>query len=193
MTGEQTVIADVDQLEQLAGDPATRQRMESAISEIANRLGLKPEQKHQVMDKIDLFARELAFIEALRERCGLIKQIYGKLNKLASIYRQDHSVTEDLVRIMQLLRAPMSDYESTFRLVDAQTSEIMNILKKYQAQVNFIRETRDDLHNRFREWDDLIVKWEELEVVRSPEAEALIKETYRFAAYHFPQNQSWRR
>jgi hypothetical protein len=52
---------------------------------------------------------------------------------------------------------------------------------------------RDDLHCRLMKWDELLAKWEGLEVARSPQAEALIKESYRFAAHHFPQMQKWRR
>jgi hypothetical protein len=69
----------------------------------------------------------------------------------------------------------------------------MSILKNYQVQVNFVREFRDDLHFRLRDWHDLSKKWSALELTRCNENEALIKETYRFAAQNFPQQQSWRR
>jgi hypothetical protein len=193
LTGEEAVISDVSKLEQLAEDPSTKKRMQDAVGEIAERLGIGRDRKQEVMDKIDLFARELAYIEALRDRYGEVTGIFGKLGKLAKLYRSDKSVSEDIVRVLQLLRTPVAEFAATFGLVDAQTSEIMNILQKYDVQVNFVREMRDDLHFRLRQWDELIAKWAAMELIRSPEVEALIKECYRFAAYHFPQQQSWRR
>jgi hypothetical protein len=193
LSGEETVISDVAQLQQLADDPATKQRVQNAIGEIAERLGIGRERKQQVMDKIDQFARELAYIEALRERCGAVKQVVVMLNRLMKVYRSDKSVTEDIVRVLQLLRAPALEFDTTFELIDAQTGQILNVLQKFTAQVSFVREMRNDLHQRLLKWDELLAKWEGLSASRSPEAEALIKESYRFAAYHFPQQQSWRR
>jgi hypothetical protein len=193
LSGEETVISDAAQLQQLADDPATKQRVQNAIGEIAERLGIGRDRKQQVMDKIDQFARELAYIEALRERSGAVKQVVVMLNRLMKIYRSDKSVTEDIVRVLQLLRAPAAEFGSTFELIDGQTGQILNVLQKFTAQVEFVREMRNDLHQRLLKWDELLAKWEGLSASRSPEAEALIKESYRFAAYHFPQQQSWRR
>ena len=200
LTGEETVISDIAQLEQLAEDPATKQRMQNAVAEIAERIGIGRDRKQEVMDKINDFARELSYIEALRDRYAATKQIVVMLSRLAKVYGNDRQVTEEIVRIQQLLRPPLVEFEATFNLVDAQTSEILNILKKFDAQVNFVREMRDDLSFRLRLWDDLIERWNNntltrpgQALARTGEAEALIKETYRFAAQNFLQGQTWRR
>jgi hypothetical protein len=200
LAGEEMIISDVTQLEQLAEDPGTKQRMVNAVGEIAERIGIGRERKQEVMDKINDFARELSYIEALRDRFGATKQIAGTLNRLAKVYGNDRSVTEEIVRILQLLRPPLTEFEATFALVDAQTSEILNILKKYAVQVSFVRQMRDDLSFRLRLWDGLIEKWGAMTLARpgqalarTGEAEALIKETYRFAAQNFLQGQNWRR
>jgi hypothetical protein len=193
LTKEEVVVTDVSQLARLANEPATKARVQKAIAEIAERLGIGYDRRQEAMDKIDLFARELAYIEALRDLQMGVKLIYAKLNKLAKLYTKDKSVSEDIVRVLQLLRAPVGDLDSTFGLVDANTADIMSILKNYDVQVNFVREIRDDLHFRLRDWNDLSKKWSALELARCNESEALVKETYRFAAYNFPQQQSWRR
>lgn len=193
LAGEEVVISDLAKLEQLAEDPGTKQRMQNAIGELAEKLGYGRDNRQRVVDQIEQFARELSYIEALRELAGQAKLIYAKLNKLSKLYSRERSVTEEIVRILQLMRGPLAELDGQFGLVDAQTSEIMNILRKYDAQVAFVRETRDELHFRLRDWDEMIKKWQEMEMVRSSEAEALIKESYRFVAYHFPQHQSWRR
>jgi len=193
LSGEETVISDIEQLQQLADDPATKQRVQNAIGEIAEKLGLGREGKQQVMDKIDQFARELSYIEALRERYGSVKQVVVILNRLMKTYRADKSVVEDIVRILQLLRTPIGDFDATFDLIDAQTGQILTVLQRFNSQIDFVREMRNDLHQRLMKWDDLLAKWEGMTATRSPEAEALIKESYRFVAYNFPQTQSWKR
>jgi hypothetical protein len=191
--GDESVLGDVKQLQIVAADPATKQRVQTAIGEIAERLGIGRDRKHLVMDKIDQFARELSYIEALRERGTSVKQVLDMLNRLMKTYRADKSVTEDIVRVLQLLRPPAEDFDVTFELIDGQTGHILTILQKFESQVSFVREMRNDLHQRLMKWDELLAKWEGLGTARSSEAEALIKESYRFAAQHFPQMQSWRR
>jgi hypothetical protein len=193
LSGEATVSGDLSQLQQLAEDPATKQRVQNAVGEIAERLGIGRDQKQLVMDKIDQFAREFSYIEALRERCAAIKRINETMVRLMKIYRADKSVTEDIVRVLQLLREPSAEFDTTFEFIDAQTAQILVVLQKFDEQVKFVRDMRDDLHCRLMKWDELLAKWEGLEVARSPQAEALIKESYRFAAHHFPQMQKWRR
>ena len=193
LSGEETVVSDMEQLEQLADDPTTKQRVQYALGEIAERIGIGRGRQNEVMDKINDFARELSYIEALREYYGRVKDIAAKLGKLSKLYTKDRSVTEDLVRILQLLRNPLQDFDQSFSLVDAQTSEIMSIMNKYNAQVSYVREMRDDLHFRLAQWDGMIEKWGERKIERSMDVEALIKETYRFVAQNFPLSQSWRR
>ena len=105
-----------------AQDPATKQRVQNAVGEIAERLGIGRDQKQLVMDKIDQFAREFSYIEALRERCAAIKRINETMVRLMKIYRADKSVTEDIVRILQLLREPSAEFDTTFAFIDAQTA-----------------------------------------------------------------------
>ena len=193
LSGEQAMITDVEQLQRLADDPETKRRVQSAIGEIAEKLGLGREGRQQVMDKIDQFAREFSYIEALRERCRSVKQIVVRLNRLTKTYHADKSVAEDIVRILQLLRTPIADLDATFDLVDVQTGQILGVLQSFNAQVEFVREMRNDLHMRLMKWGDLVAKWERTSTTRSPEVEALIKETYRFGACNFPLEKSWKR
>jgi hypothetical protein len=93
--------------------------------------------------------------------------------------------------VLQLLRAPIAEFDATFDLIDAQTGDVLNLIQTFGAQVEFVRESRDDLHCRLMKWDELIAKWQTLEMARSPAAISLIKETYRFTAHNFPQMKSW--
>jgi hypothetical protein len=40
-------------------------------------------------------------------------------------------------------------------------------------------------------WDELIAKWEALKIEPGENIEAMVRETYRFLALHYPQRSEW--
>jgi len=192
LNGEEAVVVDMDSLEQLVEDPVTQQRVERAFAEIAERIGIGRERKSEVVERIDDLARELSYIEALRERYMAVREIMSKLSQLVRTYRADRTITQEISRVRSLLMRPQDEFESLFAQCDAMTGEIVSVLKTFDAQVQFVREMRDDLHTRLMKWDDEISIWKPLEVVRGEPTENAIKHIYRFAARHYPQRQDWR-
>jgi len=191
LTGSETIIVDQEALMQLAEDPAIKQRVNAAFSDIAVKLGLPPERKQEVVDRIDELARELSYIEALRERFGVIKAIGDTVAAFQKIYRRDRTVIEDLSRITNLMKRPLVELGGIFDQVDGMSGEIVSLLKNMVRQIEFIRESRDELHQRMMLWDDTILKWSTVTVDRSPENEQLMKEFYRFLAQNFIIEKPW--
>jgi hypothetical protein len=191
--GHERVIVEEGALEEIAEDPTTKSRVNAAMKDIAEKLGLGADRRQEVLDRVDELARELSYIEALRERCGAVRMVVAKTGQLAKIYQKDRSVIADLARIQALLTRPITEFDDIFAQVDAMTGEILNVLRKFTAQVRFIRDARDRLHTRLMTWDPIIAQWEMLELARGAPCEAAIKELYRFAARHFPQQQDWHR
>ena len=120
------------------------------------------------------------------------------LNAIAQIAKgaktTDQQTLQDVLRVQALLRPPIADIEATFTALDAQTASIATILGKPAAQIELVRRVRDDIRFRLRIWDDLVAKWQDRSGGDcSQSLESLVKETYRFAAFHFPQTRDWRR
>ncbi|HEV2675259.1 MAG TPA: hypothetical protein VGV37_12015 [Aliidongia sp.] len=191
LTGAETVIVDQEALMQLAEDPAIKQRVNAAFSDIAVKIGLPPERKQEVIDRVDQLARELSYIEALRERFGTIRQIGETITAFQKIYRRDRTVIEDLSRITNLIRRPLTELQGIFDQVDGMSGEIVSLLRNLVRQIEFIRESRDELHQRMMLWDEIIVKFATIQVDRSPDNEALMKELYRFLARNFIVEKPW--
>lgn len=189
--GSDVAITDAKQLAEVAEDAETKERIQKAFEEAAEKLGLGRDRKTEIIKRFETLARELAYIEALRDRYGSVRMIMRKLGELVQIYKADRGIAEEIVRIQTLLRAPDAEYQNQFTLVDMQTSEILQMLRKIDAQIAFIREHRDDIHFKFMKWDDMIAKWNETKVERGEAAEAMIKSTYRFVAQEFPVRSSW--
>jgi hypothetical protein len=191
LTGAETVIVDQEALMQLAEDPAIKLRVNEAFSDIAVKLGLTADRRQEVVDRIDQLARELSYIEALRERFATVRAIGDAVAAFQRIYQRDRSVIEDLTRIGNLIRRPLDNIQSIFDQVDGMSGEILSLLRHLTRQVTFIRESRDELHQRMMLWDDIVLKFAAAQVERSPENEALLKELYRFVARHFIVEKPW--
>lgn len=191
LTGSETIIVDQEALMQLAEDPAIKQRVNAAFSDIAVKLGLPPDRRQDVIERIDQLARELSYIEALRERFGVIRGVADTITAFQKIYRRDRTVIEDLSRIANLIKRPLSELSGIFDQVDGMSGEIVSLLKNITRQIEFIRESRDELHQRMMLWDDTIVQWSKVLVERTPENETLMKELYRFLARNYIVEKPW--
>ncbi|MBV9862602.1 MAG: hypothetical protein JO267_10690 [Alphaproteobacteria bacterium] len=146
----------------------------------------------QLMERIGAVGRELSYIEGLRDRFRQIHNISAKLAQLGQLYRRDETLFQAVLRTSSLLKPPTRDYAELFRRVDAETADIAGLLRRHHAQIGFIRQIRDDLHERTMIWGRLPDAWQEVAMVRSTELENQIKELYRFVAHHFPQSVDWR-
>jgi hypothetical protein len=192
LTGQEEVISDPSALLQMAEDPTVKARVNEAFGEIAVKLGLPRERRQDVIERIDQVVRELAYIEALRERFrSAILVIRDKILLFAKVYRRDRSIEGELGRIENLIRRPINEIGGILDQVDAQSGEILSLLRNLDRQIAFIRESRDDLHTRMMLWDDIIPKWLALSVVRSPESEQAMKEIYRFLARNYIVERPW--
>ena len=191
LSGGESDVGDANQLERLANDPQTRQRVQQAFEEAAEKIGLGRDRRQEVIDRFETLCRELAYIEALRERFQHVRMIMVRLAEAIAIYKQERTMAEEIVRVQTLMRNPDGEFQNDFGLVDAHTSEILTMLKKIDMQLAFIRENRDDLHYKLMKWDELIDKWQNTKIEKGETLENLCRATYRFVAQHYPQRSDW--
>lgn len=189
LSGNEEIVLNIKELEQISNDPDTKEKVQEAFREIAEKLGIRRE---DVVAKIDDVIRELAYIEALRDYYTKIKKISTNLNRLAGLYRRDRATSEELNRMQILIDPVIRKFDRTFTEIDAQTCEVMVILKNFQPTIETIRRTRDDLHQRFMIWSEMVEKWDDMIIEEDPAIERLLKETYQFLARNFMQSQTWR-
>jgi hypothetical protein len=191
LTGGETLVVDLTQLEQIADDPKTKSRVQEAFAKAAEKLGIGAGRKQEVVDMIDKLARELSYIEALRDRYTQVQYISAQLTLLSKLYKREPGIRNEIFRMQVLIRSPVADFESMFTQADAQTGEILAVLRNIGAQTKFIRDMRDELHHRLMLWDEMINPWSTITVERSPEMESLLKDTYRFLARNFAISNDW--
>jgi hypothetical protein len=176
----------------LANDVKFEARREAAFGIVQEKLGEMLGNRKQVQAVVERLSRELSYIEGLRERYGLVSRISARILSAARIYKNTGGLSEEIYRIRILMRSPIDDYRTSFNNIDAQSAEILNVVRKPDELVAFIRKNRDDLHQRLMIWDSLVEEWKEEEAgSRSKRLETLLRATYRFVARQFPADQDW--
>ncbi len=191
INGKPVEFGDGHQLESIANNPETKKKVQEGFEVLAEKLGLGRANKNQVVDKIEQLAKESAYIEALRERFADIQKVYSGFNILFNAYKRERGVQEEIGRIRILMKKPVDDISGILLQVDANTGEVFNVLKRLPEVISYIREKRDELHQRFMLWDDILPAWKNMPMERDGRVDKLVRTTYRFVARHFPQNSEW--
>lgn len=192
LTGGETVISSPEHLEQVLEDPNIKARVGEAFRVMANRLSLSGDPEEQVEQRIDALAREMAYIEALREKAQKLNAIRTGLEAAHRLYKVERTTREEIVRMQSLSLPPIADLEQRLAQIDAHTGEILVMLKKFEQTIEYVRESRDDLHQSLMYWDDVLEPWQSIAVEKGPPLEALLKQTYHFLAKRFSQASQWR-
>lgn len=190
--GEEMLVFDLAEMARLTGAADFESRYLNGCRKLAQKLGLKRGgDEKTVIRRIDALAREITYIEALRDRFNKIRSVQRGLTELRRAYSRDPVIRPDIDRALALIRAPMDDFEGVFTNLYAQVSEILLVLMAYGPYVAFIRDSRDELHNGMMRWDGLVTEWENLIVQASQSNETLVKSAYRFLATNYPQAGDW--
>jgi hypothetical protein len=193
LAGKEVGPTDPAEILKLANDPAIRDRVQEAAGELAQRVGLGASRATEVLFRIERLVRELSYTEALRDRFASIKMIGLKLIQLGSAYGPDRGFSQDVSRVVTLIKKPLAEYDGLFRKLDARTAKILEMVQDHEACIEAIRAARDDIHKRLMLWDELIPQWQALPVEIGSAAETLVRTTYRLLVRHFPQDQGWER
>jgi len=189
--GQERVLTDATEIMQVVDDPGVKARIKNGIGSILDRLGLEAGQGDEIDRRLDKFARDFAYIVALRGRAGAITKLMEKVAALRRVYRRDRTVDEELIRVNNLLQKPINRLDKFFKEIDAHTGEVLGILANVDQHLTYVRESRDTLHLQLMKWDDLLVVWETLVPDISSGAEGAIRKLYQFLAQNFLAESSW--
>lgn len=191
LTGDQQVITDPDELMQLADDPQIKKTVNKAFGEAAVKLGLGLDHKEEVIRHVQTLANELAYIEALRDRFRHIEKMEEKIQALRRLYGRERSVLEMADQVARLGGRAVADFTAAFLEADAQTGEILSVLRNLNSQIAYIRDKRDDIHAKLMAWDEILEEWDNSVIMVSPEKPDLLRRTYQFLAPRYMLVKEW--
>jgi len=191
MTGGQQVVTDPEELLQLANDPQIKKTVNKAFGEAAEKLGLGRDNKEAVVTHVETLAHELAYIEALRDRFRHVERMEKKIQDLRRLYGRERSVLEVADQVARLGLRAVDDFNAAFLEVDAQTGEILSVLRNLDSQIAYIRDKRDDIHAKLMAWDDILAEWDSVEIKMSPDKPEVLRRAYQFLAPRFMAVKDW--
>lgn len=191
LKGSHVDSLDMNEFIVLAERPETKNKVQEAFASIAERLGFGSEGRDAVIDLVDRFAAELSYVEALRDQFNMLHQILANLKALAATYRRDRTTVETIARCSTLLAKPIQKIFDRISSLDANVGEIVSTLQRYDSQVDYVRQVRDDMRETYLHWRDIITLWSSVKPIAGPEAERALQETYRFAARNFSAGVAW--
>jgi hypothetical protein len=191
MTGGQQIVTDPDELLQLADDPQIKKTVNRAFGEAAVKLGLGADRKEEVINHVQTLAQELAYIEALRDKFRHVEQMETKIQTLRRLYGRERSVLEMADQVARLGERAVADFTTLFLEVDAQTGEILSVLRNLNSQIPYIRDMRDEIHAKLMAWDEILVEWDKAEMKISPEKPDMLRRAYQFLAPRYMLVKEW--
>lgn len=191
MAGGGDVVSDPEQLLQLAEDPKIKKLINEAFGEAAESLGLGRDRKEEVIHHVKTLAHELAYIEALRDRFRHILMMEDKVVQFRHLFGRERSVWEIADQLARLMARAIADFRNQFEEIDAQTGEIIAVLKNLDNQIAYIRDRRDDLHIRLMAWDDILQEWDRVTVKLGPDKPDLLRRAYKFLAPRYMMVSEW--
>lgn len=191
LSGDEVVVTNPGELMKIADDTRTKERVKEAFRKAAEALGIDAEDSHKVIDLIGVLADELSHIEALREMLERVKVIGKKLEELRGYYLADRVILDIIEPMTGLMNTAIKELSSPIDQVDAQTGEILAVLKNIAPQVRFVRNMRDNLYRRLKVWDKLFADWDRVIMSRSDNNEQVLRDTYRFLAPRFMKTDEW--
>ena len=188
MTGSDADYTDKAGLKALMEATETKILLRDAFKNAASRLGLS--EPVEVVDRIEMLARELSYIEAIREICESVSSLILSLKPFFRFYSSDQKLSSALMRCRNLGDEAIRELFTPLALVDIKFSDMLGTLKSIDTIINEVRQARDQLRFLLMDWFPILEMWKSLPQRRSREAEKAIDALYRLLAIRFNSARS---
>jgi hypothetical protein len=188
---DEPTTTDPKELLALADDPAIKKKINEAFEVAAIELGMRRDQKQEVIGFVNSLAAELGYIEFLREKFLKIDSMRERIQKVRVLHSRTVSIRESSDQVARLIERAVKEYQAVFDDIDERTSAVVPLLRDIDDSTDYIRKVRDDLHVRFMAWDDLLQEWEARLVEYSFKVNELLRSTHQFLAPRFMSFTDW--
>ncbi|WP_416898324.1 MAG: hypothetical protein ACMVY4_00860 [Minwuia sp.] len=183
-SGQSLKSKDPVKICEMLESPEVKTNLQQGFERAATELKLEGG-REAVMALVDQVARERAYVVSLREYYQWILALPNNLKRAQAIFREDRHSLEVAVRVYQLAAITVKDYHKRFDAFDAQLDEPRSVLRNLPATIDFIRDTRDDLHRDTLWWKDIEEEWKDPPFGKPKTMRKNISDIYAFLAQHF--------
>lgn len=189
--GAEVVVTNDEALAQVANDPAMKGKLAEAEAAAAEVMGIGSDGIFDVEHGLKHLSDDLAYIEWLRDRFGVAKQVCARAISFKDIFGEDRNMREVMAAVERLVGQAVRDFDHRFELADAQTGEVLSMLKNPENVRTYIRQARDDLYRRLSAWTQISKTWKTIEVRRNARSEVFLEQFYQFLAPRYMEVDEW--
>ena len=183
-------LHDTKEIAEYMAQPENKEKLREAFREAAKAMG-RPEDDHaHVLGQLGMFARELAYIEALREWFLQVGSINKKVPLVTRAFDGDKRIKGELNAMQALLPAAIKEYRDIFTALSAEIDDVISALTAIDKKVAVIRDARDKLHNLTLVWKDIVAQWKGFSKEQAPRYLDVAQATYRFLASRHSSGRS---
>ncbi len=186
---EEVDLVDYTSIADDLDNPAVQEHIQEGFKQAAEALSLSD--KEQVVEMIEQLGRELAYVEALRSYYDWIFRLPKDIKSAQATLRGDKQTLENAIRAHQLVLSPVRRYKASFQNVDGQITEIISALRNVERVIEFVRTTRDDLHQHTLKWGEVEKLYKDSDMMSRKGAREVINALYSFLAKNFLENNGW--
>ena len=190
ISGSPVTYADQEELKKIMATEENKRALREAFGKAAVALGFQAKESERVLERIETVARELCYIEALRERTKELATIRANLAVLAKVYNDDQRTSANISRMKVLIVRGIGEPVAILKGIDAEVADVMAALTSVDDIIRSVRKARDDLHFVLMEWDPVIASWQKLTMARSQGIDRALSATYQFLASRFSTGKS---
>ncbi|MHB1204096.1 MAG: hypothetical protein ACYCZX_00900 [Rhodospirillaceae bacterium] len=187
---KQVTLHDTREITAYLEQTENKAKLRQAFRAAATAMGRPADDHGHVLEQLGAIARELAYIEALREWFLQVGSLNKKVPLVLKAYDSDRRLKGELVQMLALLPPAIKEYRTIFAAVDAESGDIIAALTAIAEKIAVIRDRRDQLHGLTLVWRDIVAEWKGFSREQAPRYLSSAQATYRFLATRHSSGRS---
>ncbi len=189
ITGFRSEMPPLEEMQEMHKDADGRGQLRDAHLKLARLVGLRD--ARLIVPRIDDLARELAYVEALRELSKKLDDILQKLVSFGAAFKKETSFAAENMRMQDLVRRAIGLIEDKFRKVDDMPQDLPRMVTDLKGAIAALREARDDISLELKKWNEHLCFFENIKIDRSDANERFFRKFYQFLAENYMEQATW--
>jgi len=151
---------------------------------------MSPDQKAELMARVERMVDGLALIEVLRARSAAVVMIRERLNAATHARARDRAGVQDMRRVVDLMAEPIGQFRTAIEAIDATLADAPGALRHVDTALRHIAERRNKLYFALVPWQDIVDAWRDTGD-EPREFDAAFRRLYAFIARRHIEKSAW--
>ncbi len=171
-------------------DPVVELESGRVTQTLLKLCGMSPDQKAELMARVERMIDGLALIEVLRARCAAVIMIRERLNAATLARARDRAGAQDMRRVVDLMAEPIAQFRAAIEAIDATLADAPGALRHVDTALRHIAERRNKLYFALVPWQDIADAWRDTGD-EPREFDAAFRRLYAFIARRHIEKSAW--